>query len=145
MSNARFLFLARLCSRHSFFLNRLTTNAAKTLVFFAKPRNKKSCKLVKRSSEKLNMAITKTKNGIFEDVFIILLEDLNNFSIKSRKIIKRSSEIAILVKKYENLDFGGSFDKLILIILIKHKNKRTQAIFSEMEKTTSFLFSKLFF
>jgi len=32
--NARFFWTARLCSHHSFFLNRLTMNAAKLLVFF---------------------------------------------------------------------------------------------------------------
>ncbi len=32
------------------------------------------------------------------------------FIIKSQKITKRSPEIAILVKKYEIFDFGGSFD-----------------------------------
>ena len=47
-----FFILARLCSHHSFFLNHLTMNAAKTLVFFVKPRNKKFKKLVKWSSEK---------------------------------------------------------------------------------------------
>jgi len=79
------------------------------LVFFEKPRNKKVKKLVKWSSEKRNMAIMKTKNAIFGDDFVNSLEDLNLFFGKSRKNIKRSSEIAILVKKYEILDFGGSF------------------------------------
>jgi len=79
------------------------------LVFFENPRNKKVKKLVKWSSEKRNMAIMKTKNAIFGDDFVNSLEDLNLFFGKSRKIIKRSSEIAILVKKYEILDFGGSF------------------------------------
>ena len=35
-----------------------------------------------------------------------------------RKIIKRSSENAILVKKYEIGDFGGSFDKLSIIFRV---------------------------
>jgi hypothetical protein len=35
-----------------------------------------------------------------------------------RKIIKRSSKNAILVKKYEIGDFGGSFDKLSIIFRV---------------------------
>lgn len=35
-----------------------------------------------------------------------------------KKIIKRSPEIAILVKKYENCDFGGSFDNFPYFLLI---------------------------
>ena len=67
-----------------------------------------------------------------------------------RKIIKRSPENAILVKKYEILDFGGSFDKSSgFYRWICHHTPTLLSIspnkFSEMEKTESFLVFKTFF
>ena len=82
------------------------------LVFFEKPRNKKVKKLVNLSSKKRNMAIMKYENAIFEDDFVSSLEDLNLFFRKSRKIIKRSSEI-------ENFIFFTriAFSEDLLVIL----------------------------
>jgi len=65
------------------------------------------------------MAITKTKNAIFGDDFVNSLEDLNLFFGKNRKIIKRSSEIAILVK---NMEFSILEDLLVILFGEMGKN-----------------------
>ena len=63
----------------------------------------------------------KTRFSFFGDL-LIFFENKQNYSHqfhriystkKCRKLIKRSPEIAILVKKYEIDKFGGSFDKFL--------------------------------
>ena len=100
------------------------------------------------------MTLRKVKNGDIENTkcefrgwFYKLVVKVGYFF---RKIIKRSPEIAILVKKYEILDFGGSFDKSSgFYRWICHHTPTPLSIspnkFDEMEKMESFLVFKTFF
>ena len=76
--------------------------------------------------------MVKTKNTIFRDDFAIVRKTCILF----QKITKRSSEIVILVKKYEILNLRGSFGNFF---------NNLSKYFSEMEKMESFLVFKTFF
>ena len=67
-----------------------------------------------------------------------------------RKIIKRSPEFAILVKKYEIGDFGGSFDKSSVFFPLTDEYTApplsiSPNILERWRKWKVFKFSKLFF
>ena len=58
--------------------------------------------------QKVKYGVNENQKCDFRGCFYNLVVKVGYFF---RKIIKRSSENAILVKKYEIGDFGGSFDK----------------------------------
>ena len=117
--------------RRSFFLNRLTNQRVKSLVFLRQlayaattrfftlalrcMQQKYSFFSKKREIKRVKTILQKVKYDDIENTKCEFRGCFYNLVVKVgyffRKIIKRSPENAILVKKYEILDFGGSFDK----------------------------------
>ena len=167
VSDTRFFFvvLLTMVRKHSFFSS--SSLMQRPLVFFKPPYDE--CSAFTRffggswkikTSNICKTILQKAKYGDDENIKCDFRGWFYKFVIKVgyfiRNNIKRSPEIAILVKKNEICDFRGSFGNFLepfgnLSTFFRFFNKIQPSTFhfteydSEMEKTESFLFLKLFF